>query len=110
MMKNKRFKNKGTDVRPRVSVSRSLKHISVQAVDDTNNVTLCSVSSCQKEVSLHLEKKTGNKKAAAYVGKIFGNKLKEKNLNKIIFDRNGLFYHGNVKVLADAIRESGIKF
>ena len=100
----------GTKARPRVSVSRSLKHISLQAIDDINHRTLCSVSSCQSIVREQLKQKTGNKKAAAYVGKLFGEKLKQQNLNKIIFDRNGLLYHGNIKVLADSIRETGIEF
>ena len=107
-MKKKKF-IKGTSYRPRVSVFRSLKHISVQAIDDVENKVLCNLSSSQKEVRAKL-KKTGNKEASAYVGKIFGEKLKKKNVNRIIFDRNGFLYHGNIKVLADSIREVGIKF
>jgi large subunit ribosomal protein L18 len=108
-MKKRKNNMKGTSTRPRVSVCRSLRHISVQAVDDDNRKTLFYVSSCQKAVRDSL-KKTGNKEASAYVGKVFGEKLKEQKLNKIVFDRNGLLYHGNVKALADAIRKTGIEF
>lgn len=108
-MKNKKFIMRGTSTRPRVSVYRSLRHISLQAIDDVNHTTLVSISSCQKGVREKL-KQTGNKEASAYVGKLFGERLKQQNFRKIIFDRNGLLYHGNVKVLADSIRETGIEF
>lgn len=110
MDKKKIFFYKGLERKPRVTVTRSLKHISVQAIDDIHHKTLCSVSSTQKEVRKNLKGKTGNKQASAYIGKLMGEKLKEKKYEKIIFDRNGMIYHGNIKVLADAIRETGIQF
>ncbi len=100
----------GTAERPRVSVFRSAKHIYAQAIDDTVGKTLASVSSLDKDVRESIEGYTGNKAAASVAGKLFGERLKEKGLTKIVFDRNGFLYHGRIKCLADAIRETGIKF
>lgn len=100
----------GTADCPRVSVFRSAKHIYAQAIDDVVGQTLVSISTRDKEIKGKIEGFTGNKAAASATGKIFGEKLKEKGLTKVVFDRNGFLFHGRVKSLADGIRESGIKF
>ena len=105
-----RKKLSGTADCPRVSVFRSARHIYAQAIDDDVGKTITSVSSLEKDTKEKIEGYTGNKKAASIAGKVFGEKLKKKGVTKIVFDRNGFLYHGRIKSLADAIRETGIKF
>jgi large subunit ribosomal protein L18 len=95
----------GTATKPRLSVYRSNKEIYAQLVDDVNGVTLASVSSRDKEIKA--ETKVD---AAAAVGKAIAEKAVKVGVETIAFDRNGYLYHGRVKVLADAARESGLKF
>ncbi len=98
----------GTNQRPRLSVFRSNRQISVQVIDDINSSTLVSVSSLNKEVA---EKKDINKKQQAeLVGKLLAEKALEKGIKKVVFDRNGYLYHGRVKSLAESARKSGLKF
>jgi large subunit ribosomal protein L18 len=95
----------GTPTKPRLSVYRSNKEIYAQLVDDVNGVTLASVSSRDKEI-----KADTKVEAAAAVGKSIAEKAVKVGVETIAFDRNGYLYHGRVKVLADAARESGLKF
>jgi large subunit ribosomal protein L18 len=97
-----RKKIRGSANKPRLSVFRSNKAIYVQAVDDINNHTLCSVSS---------NGLTGtNKEKAKQVGQQVAEKLKAQNIQTAVFDRSGYLYHGRVKALADGARETGLKF
>jgi len=99
-----RVKMTGTASKPRVSVFRSLLHISVQAIDDVNGKTLVAAS--EKEI-----KAKGNKsEKAALVGELMGKKLVDNKISEIIFDKGAYKYHGRVKALADGIRKSGINF
>ncbi|MBT3226415.1 MAG: 50S ribosomal protein L18 [Deltaproteobacteria bacterium] len=100
----------GTESRPRVSVFRSTKHIYVQAIDDVNGVVIACTSSLGKDAKGKIAGYTGNKAAAETVGKMFGEVLKTKGVEKIVFDRNGFLYHGRIKSLADGIREAGLQF
>jgi large subunit ribosomal protein L18 len=98
----------GFSERPRLSIFRSNKQISVQIIDDVSKVTLVAASSLCKEVA---ENKTGNKKdQAVLVGKLIAKRAAEKGISEVVFDRNGFLYHGRVKSLADAAREGGLKF
>jgi large subunit ribosomal protein L18 len=99
----------GTAQRPRLAVYRSLGHIYVQAIDDANGVTLVAASSVDKDLRKGL-KGGGNVAAAKMVGKAIAERLKEKGLEQVVFDRGGYLYHGRVKALADAAREAGLKF
>lgn len=95
----------GTADKPRLSVFRSLLHISIQAIDDVNKKTIVAAS--DKE----LKAKKGNKtEIAAEVGKLIGDKLNDKKIGQAIFDKGAYKYHGRIKALADAIRDKGIKF
>ena len=95
---------------PRLVVYRSNVHIYAQLVDDNENKTLISSSSNNKDLKASV-KKTDNKiEASTLVGKSLGEKLKKDKIERIVFDRNGYKYHGRVKALAEAIRESGIQF
>jgi len=100
----------GTEERPRVCVFRSSKHIYVQAIDDGNGKTLAQTSTLASAVKTEIGGNGGNVDAATKVGKAFGDVLKAKGINQVIFDRNGYLYHGRVKNLADGIRETGIQF
>ena len=95
----------GSAQRPRLSVFRSLKHISVQVVDDAAGHTLIAASSLEKEAGGR-----GNCKTAREVGKLVAGRCKEKGIEAVVFDRGGFKYHGRVKALADAAREAGLKF
>jgi large subunit ribosomal protein L18 len=99
----------GTPERPRLSVYKSLKRIYVQAVDDTQGVTLAAASSLEKELKGTL-KNGANMEAAKAVGARIAARLKEKGITSVVFDRNGNLYHGRVKALADSAREAGLKF
>ena len=94
---------------PRVNVYRSLNHIYVQIVDDTQGQTLVAASSRDKEVRKTL-KNGGNVAAAKVVGRVLAEGAKTAGITRVVFDRGGYTYHGRVKALADAAREGGLKF
>jgi large subunit ribosomal protein L18 len=113
----------GTADRPRISVFRSAKHIYAQIINDDyeqynidnppsdggnercGSITICSTSSLDKDLGLS---NGGNVDAAKRVGEEIAKLAKEKNVTQVIFDRNGFLYHGRVKALAEAIRETGL--
>lgn len=104
-----RKKVKGTPEKPRLTVFKSQKHIYAQIIDDTKGNTLISASTTQKHLKEKLEK-TWDENAAKEVGKLVAEKAKEKGITEIVFDRSGYKYHGKVKALAEAARETGLKF
>ncbi|HOV33132.1 MAG TPA: 50S ribosomal protein L18 [Candidatus Hydrogenedens sp.] len=94
----------GTLERPRLRVTKTLNHIYVQLIDDTQGNTLVSESSVQLKI------KGGNIESAKQVGRSLAEKALAKSISKVAFDRGGHLYHGRVKALADSARESGLKF
>ena len=92
----------------RLSITRTSKNISAQIIDDTNNITLLSSSSIDKEMKNvdKINKTDLSKKVAENLAK----KAKEKNITKIFFDRGSYKYHGRVKAFADTLREKGMEF
>ncbi|MFO7671566.1 MAG: 50S ribosomal protein L18 [Bacteroidales bacterium] len=96
----------GTGDRPRMTVYRSNKQIYVQLVDDLTGTTLGAASSKEKEIASQKVNKT---QQARLVGKRIAEVAKEKGIDNVVFDRNGYLYHGRVKNLAEAARESGLK-
>jgi len=98
----------GTPEKPRMSVYRSNKQISVQVIDDVNGVTLASATSRVKEIAE--QAKITKTEQARLVGKLAAKAAMEKGVTTVVFDRNGYLYHGRVKALADAAREGGLKF
>lgn len=94
--------------RPRLVVFRSAKHIYAQIVDAETGKTLGTVSSRSKAVVG--EGYPGNVEAAKKVGAAVAAMAKEKQIDKVVFNRNGFLFHGRVKALADAAREAGLKF
>ncbi len=99
----------GTPERPRLTIYKSLKRIYVQAVDDTQGITLAAASSLEKDLRGSL-KNGANIEAAKAVGASIAARLKEKGITSVVFDRNGYVYHGRVKALADSAREAGLQF
>ena len=95
---------------PRLVVYRSNVHIYAQLVDDNENKTLFSSSSNDKDLQSSVKKADSKIEASTLVGKMLGEKLKKDKIKNIVFDRNGYKYHGRVKALAEAVRESGIQF
>jgi large subunit ribosomal protein L18 len=92
--------------RLRLSVHRSDKNISAQIIDDAQGVTVAAASSLQNGKG-----KTGSDvAAAAAIGKLIAERALEKGVKDVVFDRGGYLFHGRVKALADAARESGLTF
>lgn len=100
---------KSVTTRPRLAVYRSLKYIYAQIIDDVSGKTLASASSIEKDVRGGL-KGTGNKTAAAAVGKLLAQRALEAGVKEVAFDRRHYKYHGRVAALADAAREAGLTF
>lgn len=109
--RKKRIRKKifGTEQRPRLSVFRSAKHIYAQLVIDTTGSTILAASTLSPEIRGEIGdlKKTD---AAKKVGEWIGRRAAERNIRKVVFDRNGFLYHGRVKALAEGARESGLEF
>lgn len=105
-----RKKISGTAQRPRLTVYRSLGNIYGQIIDDVSGKTLVAASSISKEVKAELVSAKSKKEKSLAVGKILAKKALEKNIQNVVFDRNGYLYHGRVKALADGAREGGLKF
>ena len=103
---------RGTEGRPRLTVFRSVAHIYVQVVDDADGKTIASASTTEPAVKGGLDKaaKGGNVAGAKAIGKTIAERLLEKGVKQVVFDRNGRPYHGQVKALADGARQSGLKF
>lgn len=99
----------GTDERPRICVYRSNKHIYAQVVSDSQGRTLASISTLSKQLAESLKGRKGVE-AAKQVGLALAKLCKEKNINKVVFDRNGFLYHGQVKAVAEGAREGGLQF
>ena len=104
-----RTKLTGTQERPRLAVTKSLRYISAQIIDDAGGRTLAHASSREKTI-LGEKKSAANRSSAVAVGALIAERAKEKGISAVVFDRGGHLYHGNVKALADAAREKGLKF
>ena len=102
-----RRKVAGTQERPRLTVFRSIKHITVQIIDDSKGHTLAAASTTEKKSGLS---NGGNVAGAKAIGKVIAERAKEKGIDAVVFDRGGYLYHGRIKALADAAREAGLKF
>ena len=91
--------------RPRLSVFRSSKNISVQIIDDASGVTLASASTLEDKKA-----KGSDVAAATRIGKLIAERAGKAKIKDVVFDRGPYLYHGRVKALADAAREAGLKF
>jgi large subunit ribosomal protein L18 len=102
-----RKKISGTDERPRLVVTRSSKHITVQVVDDLQGKTLAYASTMEADLRAGSGDKTAKAKA---VGELVAQRAKAAGIEGVVFDRAGHKYHGRIAALADAAREGGLRF
>lgn len=107
--RKKRIRKKvlGTAERPRLCVFRSATHIYAQIVDDEKQQTIL----CASTLSEGIGEEKGNKtELARKVGTLVAKCCLEKNIKRVVFDRNGFMYHGRIQALADAARAAGLEF
>src|ERR1041384_17842 len=100
---------RGTDQRPRLCVYRSNKHIYAQLISDEKGVTLAAVSTLSPALAENKKSSKGIEVAKA-VGRALAQACKEKNITRVVFDRNGFLYHGQVRAVAEGAREGGLQF
>src|SRR5438270_1978949 len=101
-----RAKVSGTTERPRLAIFKSQKYIYAQVIDDAAGQTIASASSKDSDSGAE----GANAAAAKAVGALIAKRAKDKGITRVVFDRGGYLYHGNVKALADAARENGLEF
>ena len=102
----------GDQERPRLTVYRSLSHIYVQVIDDMTGRTLAAAATTEPAVKSGLTGKTrgSNKAGAELIGQTIAQRLKDKGITKVVFDRNGYLYHGRIQAVAEAARKAGLEF
>jgi large subunit ribosomal protein L18 len=102
----------GTAERPRLRVFRSVSHIYAQVIDDMTGRTLASASSTEPALKPQLggPARPGNVAGAQLLGKTIAERLREKGITRVVFDRGGFLYHGRVRAVAEAAREAGLEF
>jgi large subunit ribosomal protein L18 len=110
MRRRQRIRKKisGNTIRPRLVVFRSNAHIYAQLIDDNKGQTLAASSSLA--LSKNADHAGFTRETAKQVGKDLAGKAKEKQIDQVVFDRNGYNYHGKIKALADGAREGGLQF
>jgi large subunit ribosomal protein L18 len=104
-----RKKVAGTAARPRLSIHFSGKHVYAQVVDDDAGRTLAAASTMESSL-VDPNKVAANRASAEIIGKAIAERARTKKIENVVFDRGGFLYHGKMKALADAARESGLKF
>jgi len=102
----------GTPERPRLTVFRSVAHLYVQVIDDRTGHTIAAASSVEPvlKATFAATVRGNNKAGAEAVGRAIAERLKEKGITRVVFDRNGFLYHGRIKAVADAARQAGLEF
>jgi len=102
----------GTPERPRLRVYRSVAHIYAHVIDDMSGQTVASAASTEPSLKTVFSNSTrgGNLAGAKALGKAIAERLKEKGIKRVVFDRGGFLYHGRIKAVADAAREAGLEF
>lgn len=102
----------GTAERPRLAVFRSVAHIYAQVIDDMAGRTVASAASTEKSLKKVFagDVRGGNRKGAEALGQVIADRLKEKGITRVVFDRGGNLYHGRVRAVADAARKAGLEF
>ena len=102
----------GTPERPRLRVFRSVSHIYAQVIDDMSGTTLVSAASTEPTLKTVFAAPTrgGNIAGAKALGKTIAERLIDKGIKRVVFDRGGFLYHGRIKAVAEAAREAGLEF
>ena len=106
-LRNRKKLKDVNSTRLRVSVSKSLKNLSAQIIDDNLKKTIVSVTSIEKEIR---NKKVKKMEKSNLIGEILAKRAKEKNITNVYFDRGAYKYHGRVKTFAETLRKNGMKF
>ena len=106
-LRNRKKLKKVNINRYRVSVSKSLKNIFVQIIDDKQKKTLVSASSIEKGIKKNKTKKI---EKSSLIAELLAKRAKEKNINEVYFDRGQYKYHGRIKTFAETLRKNGLKF
>jgi large subunit ribosomal protein L18 len=104
-----RTKVEGTAARPRLCVFRSLNHIYAQVIDDSQGHTLIQASTLDSDIRDEVAGKV-KRDRAGLVGSLVAKRALDKGITQVVFDRGGYKYHGRVRTLAEAARETGLKF
>jgi large subunit ribosomal protein L18 len=100
---------RGTAERPRLHVFKSNRYVYTQAVNDDTGTILVAASTLEKEFQA-AAKNTKNLAGCEKLGELMAQRLREKNIEKIVFDRGVYPYHGRIKALAEALRKGGLTF
>jgi large subunit ribosomal protein L18 len=102
----------GTAERPRLRVFRSVSHIYAQVIDDLSGTTLAAAASTEPSLKATFAGTTrgGNIAGAKALGKTIAERLIEKGIKRVVFDRGGYLYHGRIKAVAESAREAGLEF
>ena len=102
----------GTSDRPRLSIFRSVAHIYAQVIDDMAGRTVVSAASTEPSLKTVFSGKVrgGNMAGAEAIGKVVAERLKDKGITRVVFDRGGNLYHGRVRAVADGARKAGLEF
>ena len=106
-LRNRKKLKKMSNNRFRISVSKSLKNLSAQIIDDKSNKTIVSASSTEKEIKKNKIKKI---EKSSIIGEILAKRAKEKKIESVYFDRGEYKYHGRIKSFADSLRKNGLEF
>ena len=106
-LRNRKKLKDVSDNRLRISASKSLNNFFAQIIDDNEKKTLVSASSIEKEVK---DRKIKKMEKSSLIGEILAKRAKDKNIDKVYFDRGKNKYHGRVKNFADSLRKNGLKF
>jgi len=112
LRRRNRSKRKISDISdsPRMVVSRSLKNIQAQIIDDLTGKTLVAVTSSDKSIRTDIDKASSKIEQSKVVGTAIAKKAKEKKIKEVWFDRNGYPYTGRVRAMANAARKNGLEF
>ena len=102
----------GTSERPRLSIFRSVTHIYAQVIDDMSGRTVVSAASTEPSLKTMFSGKVrgGNLAGAEAIGKVVAERLKDKGITRVVFDRGGNLYHGRIRAVADGARKAGLEF
>jgi len=102
----------GTAERPRLAVFRSVSHIYAQVIDDMSGRTVAAAASTESSLKPVFSGavRGGNTAGAEAIGKVIADRLKEKGITRVVFDRGGNLYHGRVRAVAEAARKAGLEF
>ncbi len=102
----------GTAERPRLAVFRSVSHIYAQVIDDLSGRTVVSAGSTEPSLKTVFsgQVRGGNRAGAEALGKVIADRVKDKGITRVVFDRGGNLYHGRIRAVAEAARKAGLEF